>query len=97
MYPFSPPPPIITYELGEALIRAAASNSVTKLESLLNQDIDVNFRDTLYGITALHAAVQNRHVQAVKILLEHGARKDVPERRRPNRHINVTGSTKLCK
>jgi len=77
----SPPPPIITYELGEALISAAASNSVTKLESLLNQDIDVNFRDTLYGITALHAAVQNRHVQAVKILLEHGARKDIVSNR----------------
>jgi hypothetical protein len=74
-------PQITTYELGEALIRAAASNKVAELESLLNQGIDINFQENAWGITALHAAVQSRHVEAVRFLLEHGASKDIVNNR----------------
>ncbi|KAH8835258.1 ankyrin [Flagelloscypha sp. PMI_526] len=50
---------------------ATVDNNLTSLRSLLGT-VDVNARDE-YGYTALHLAADRGHVEAVQLLLQHGA------------------------
>ena len=52
--------------------RAAQSGDLGILRNVLDNNIDVNARDTR-GRTALILAIQYGHVAAVKMLLAHGA------------------------
>jgi ankyrin repeat protein len=66
--------------LVDDLFRAAGADRVEVLESLLAGGADPNTRFT-DGWTALHAAASTGHRRAAELLLGHGARADVRERR----------------
>ena len=56
----------------ELLLSAAAANRPDVVAWLLDHHVDVNARDRL-GMTALHQAVINGHIDIAKLLLERGA------------------------
>ncbi len=61
--------------------RAAANGQVATVQSLLADptgNININFRGP-GGMTSLHAATKFRHVEVVRVLLAHGARKDIKD------------------
>ncbi|KAL7303642.1 hypothetical protein TKK_0003787 [Trichogramma kaykai] len=56
---------------------ACMSNSVTRVNLLLSQGVDVNLDSFKYS--ALHIAAQYRHLDVVQILLEHKANPNQPD------------------
>ncbi len=70
-----------TANLETAFRRAAATNKVEDLKFLLAQITDINKADATQGKqkTALHWAVINGHVDSVRLLVEAGARWDIPD------------------
>lgn len=61
--------------------RAAANGQVATVQSLLADptgNININFRGP-GGMTSLHAATKFRHVEVVRVLLAHGASKDIKD------------------
>ena len=61
--------------------RAAANGQVATVQSLLADptgNININFRGP-GGMTSLHAATKFRHIEVVRVLLAHGARKDIKD------------------
>lgn len=64
------------------LFRAAANGQVETVRSLLlnpTATININFKAP-NGMTSLHAATQCRHTEVVRVLLEHGANKDIMDK-----------------
>ncbi|KAA8534034.1 hypothetical protein F0562_031551 [Nyssa sinensis] len=59
-------------EWGEAVLNAARRGELKHLESLLEKDASVKYRDQ-YGLTALHAAAIKGHKDAVMMLVEFGS------------------------
>lgn len=59
-----------------SLIEAARRGSASTIESILNKGIDINVSDA-NGITALIMASSAGNLEAVKILIENGAKKDL--------------------
>ncbi|XP_058207300.1 protein VAPYRIN-like [Rhododendron vialii] len=59
-------------ERGEAVLEAARRGDLNHLESLLDRDASVSFRDQ-YGLTALHVAAFKGHKDAVMMLVELGS------------------------
>jgi uncharacterized protein len=55
-----------------ALVKAARSGNLTKVQLLLNTNCNVNVRDR-YGRTALMEACRAGHLDVIRLLLEHGA------------------------
>ena len=49
------------------------------MERFLEKGADINAKTKVFPITPLHLAVAARHEDVVKVLLEHGARTDVPD------------------
>jgi len=65
-----------------ALRNAAANNNTRKLEILLDDlKLDINAQNPFSGNTALHIATQNKHPQAVGVLLREGASTKVKNRK----------------
>ena len=59
-------------ELGRELINAALGGDTAEIKQLLDQGADINARDER-EMTALHLAVENRHVMTLEFLLKNGA------------------------
>ncbi|NCS93083.1 MAG: ankyrin repeat domain-containing protein [Leptospira sp.] len=55
------------------LLMAAASGNVEKMQTLLNENADVNGKDEVAGWTSLWYASTNGNVEAVEFLLKNGA------------------------
>lgn len=60
-----------------SLARAVINGNVEAVRRAVDRSKDINFQG-LYGVTLLWLAVQNNHVDIVKILLDNGADPDVP-------------------
>ena len=58
---------------------AALENDLARVQQLIASKIDVNSLDD-DGFSALHFAVQENHVDVLRILLDHGATVDVKDR-----------------
>lgn len=58
---------------GEALLIAAGAGRVEIVETLIANGVNINFRHTYDGATALFCAVESGYQQVVDILLEHEA------------------------
>jgi ankyrin repeat protein len=61
--------------LHEALLAAAAHGDVVTLRAMLSMHVNVNFLQN--GTTPLHRAVESGNPEAVRILIEHGAKDSV--------------------
>lgn len=59
-------------DLNEALWEAAKENDAAKIQSLLDQGVDVNAKNK-YGATALTFAADRTNYEAAKVLIENGA------------------------
>jgi ankyrin repeat protein len=53
-----------------ALFKAAERGNPAVVKVLLDRGVDVNVKDTFYGATAMTWALDNGHVEAVRLLLE---------------------------
>jgi uncharacterized protein len=60
------------------LLKAAATGDVEIMRLLLDHGADVNLASTSQGMTPLGSAISSYHIDAVKLLLERGARIDIP-------------------
>src|ERR1044072_1901521 len=56
-----------------ALFKAAERGNAEVTKVLLDRGIDINVKDTFYRATALSWALQNDHLNVVRMLLEKGA------------------------
>ncbi len=66
----------LTPEDHDVLLRAASANRLDILNVMLTSGADANVAGS-DGATALHHAAWHGHVDAVRLLLSHGARRDV--------------------
>jgi RNA polymerase sigma factor (sigma-70 family) len=60
---------------------AAKSGQLDLLEQMLVDGVEIDAKDTA-GRTLLHWAVENEHVDAVRLLLKYGADRNIPDRSR---------------
>ena len=61
---------------GYKLINAAADGNIIELQKILDDsNVNINFKESIYGHTPLHLASQNGHIDAIKLLVEKGASK----------------------
>lgn len=58
---------------------AAKSGQLELLEQMLVDGVEINAKDA-GGRTLLHWAVENDHVEAVRLLLKYGADRNIPDR-----------------
>ena len=65
-----------------SVYEAATNGSAVKLKALLDRGHDVNERNSS-DWTPLHSAVAGGHVDAVRVLLNHGARIDLEAQATP--------------
>src|SRR5207244_1962241 len=57
----------------EANLRnAAANNNIAQLQRLITQGVDVDAKNPISGDTALHLAIRNEHLRAVRLLIRGG-------------------------
>ncbi len=61
------------YNMSRELILAAANNQINKVYECLIRGDNVNFRENLYGDTALHKALICGHKSVVNLLLYYNA------------------------
>lgn len=66
--------------MSKALLKAAALGQNTKLETLLNEGVDVDFSDKMPGRTALIEAAIEGHLETVRFLIARGAGLDLTDR-----------------
>ena len=80
------------------LIDATRSNDIKKMETLLNNGVDVNEEDSI-GITALYQAIAGNSIKAVRFLLDKGAdvNKGTPNRWKPLHIAVFGGNAKMVK
>lgn len=64
--------------MSRELIQAAANNQINKIHECLLRGDSVNFKENLYGNTALHNALICGHKNAVNLLLYYGANPAIP-------------------
>lgn len=55
------------------LVNAASTGDLAAAKSLLSQGVSVNAQDSELGVTALMSAVEDRHADVARLLLENGA------------------------
>lgn len=58
----------------EPLHRAAQEGNLKEVQKLINQEVDVNKLDEIYGCTALHMAAMGGHLDVAKALRKTGAK-----------------------
>jgi ankyrin repeat protein len=56
------------------LHEAARTGDLKTVRRLLDEGYATNFLDTSFGLTPLHYAIRNNHLEIAKLLIEHGAR-----------------------
>lgn len=81
-------------EPAEQLRSAAQGGDLARVRELLDGTIDINAFDEI-GMTALHYAVEAKHIAIVKVLLEQGA--DVNARHEPtNSNTVLSDAAETC-
>lgn len=61
---------------GDAFVAAAGNSRVDVMKALIELGVDINFRDSRYNQTALHAAASTGSKKTVAFLIEKGASLD---------------------
>jgi len=56
-------------DLGEQLNNAARLSDITAVRIFINNGANVNHKNVVYGMTSLHYAALNRHVEIAKLLI----------------------------
>ena len=60
------------------LHEAAKTGRLDTVRALLNEGQDAGAVDPRFGLTPLHYAIRNGHLQVARLLMEHGASLDAP-------------------